>query len=59
MKAFSVAIASVMMAAVSAKPAEEIVTELPLMTNFTYGVYSGFVPINGTTKEMHYLLTES
>jgi carboxypeptidase C (cathepsin A) len=58
-KAFSVAIASVLMAEANAKPAEELVTELPLMGTFDYGVYSGFVPINGTSKQNHYLLVES
>ena len=36
--------------AVSAKPADEIVTSLPQMGTFDYGVYSGYVPITGTSK---------
>ena len=29
------------------------------METFNYGVYSGFFPVNGTTKNIYYLLTES
>jgi carboxypeptidase C (cathepsin A) len=45
--------------AVSAKPAEEIVTSLPQMGTFPYGVYSGYVPIPGTSRTIHYVLVES
>ena len=43
-----------------AKPVEEIVQSLPGMPAFdTFGVYSGYVPIKDTTKNIHYLLVES
>ena len=43
---------------VSAAPAADIVTSLPNMTNFTYGVYSGFLNLTAT-KKIYYLFEES
>lgn len=43
----------------SAAPAAEKVDYLPQMGNFTYGVYSGYLPINGTSKSLHYFFLES
>jgi len=43
----------------NAKPAEELVTSLPQMETFAYGVYSGFIDIKDTSKSLHYLLAES
>ena len=42
-----------------AKPADDLVTSLPQMETFNYGVYSGYFPIANTTKNIYYLLTES
>jgi len=42
-----------------AKRDADLVKSLPQMETFTYGVYSGFFPIEGTTKNIYYLLTES
>jgi carboxypeptidase C (cathepsin A) len=44
---------------IKAKPADEFVKSLPGMADFDFGVYSGYVPIKGTTKNIHYLLDES
>jgi len=46
---------------VQAGPTEEQVTELPDMAAFDdgYDVYSGYVPIANTTKNIHYLLVTS
>ena len=49
---------------ITAKPQDELVTSLPQMNfttaeNFTYGVYSGFVPVGNSSRTIHYLLVES
>lgn len=52
---FSLAIAS-------AKNATLLVGDVPQLANFTatsYDVYSGYITIPNTTKELHYLLVES
>jgi hypothetical protein len=42
---------------VQALPSAERVTSLPGMDPFDqYGVYSGYVPIPNTKKQIHYLL---
>jgi len=43
----------------NAKPVEERVLEIPGYPKFDFGMYSGYTPINGTTKNIHYLLIES
>ena len=50
------------LAIVYAKPAEALVGDVPGLANFTattYDVYSGFITIPNTKKELHYLLVES
>ena len=43
-----------------ALPLEEKVDQLPGMDPFDeYGVYSGYVPIPNTQKQIHYMLVES
>lgn len=41
---------------------EDLVPELLNMTTFgndTFNLYSGMIPINDTTKELHYILAET
>jgi len=44
---------------VMAAPAEELVPSLPEMETFPYNVYSGYVELPSSTKNIHYILTES
>ena len=44
---------------VLAAPEAERVTSMPNMPAFDWGVYSGYIPIANTTKNLHYLLVES
>ena len=44
---------------VSTKPQDELVAQLPDIDPFDFGVYSGYVPIKDTSKQIHYLLVES
>lgn len=41
------------------KPLDDYVYALPEQTNFTFGMYSGYVNLPGDEKEIYYLLTES
>lgn len=41
------------------KPVEDYVHSLPEMEDFPYGVYSGYVPLANSTKEIYYIMTES
>jgi len=41
------------------KPTEDYVKSLPEMEDFPYGVYSGYVPLTNTSKEIYYMLVES
>ena len=43
----------------SAAPQADKVDSLPDMGTFPYGVYSGYLPINGTSKSLHYFFFES
>ena len=52
--------ASALVAVALAKPEEERVTSLPDMDTFDqYGMFSGFLDIEGTSKKIHYLFVES
>ena len=42
-----------------AAPAEDKVDSLPQMGDFTFGLYSGYLPIQGTKKSLHYMFAES
>lgn len=43
-----------------AKFAADKVDSLPGMGNFTtFGLYSGYINVNGTAKSLHYVLAES
>jgi hypothetical protein len=43
-----------------AAPAEDKVDYLPEMGKFdTYSLYSGYLPIEGTGKSLHYVFVES
>ena len=44
---------------VMGKPSADLVTSLPEMETFSYGVYSGYIELGTTTKNLHYILTES
>ena len=45
---------------VRAAPAADKVDEIPGMAKFDkYGLYSGYIPIVNTTKNIHYLFVES
>jgi len=44
---------------VMGKPTADLVTSLPEMETFPYGVYSGYIELPGSTKNLHYILTES
>jgi carboxypeptidase C (cathepsin A) len=46
-------------AAVLAAPAADKVDSLPGIGTFPFNMYSGFLPITGTSKSLHYLLAES
>jgi carboxypeptidase C (cathepsin A) len=44
------------------QPQSEFVASLPDMNggnNFTFGMYSGYISLPGTSKQIHYLLAES
>jgi len=40
-------------------PTEELVDHLPEMSDIGSAIYSGYIPIEGTTKRLHFLLAES
>jgi hypothetical protein len=40
-------------------PADDEVIELHGMPNLKFGLFSGYVPINGTSKQLHYIATLS
>jgi serine carboxypeptidase-like clade 2 len=40
---------------VSALPHEDKVHKLHQMPDLSFGLYSGYVPINGTSKQLHYI----
>jgi hypothetical protein len=42
-----------------AAPIDELVTILPGVSQLTFGMYSGYIDIEGTTKKIHYILAES
>lgn len=43
-----------------AAPAEDKVDSLPEMDTFSFGLYSGYLPIQGSTsKSLHYMFAES
>jgi hypothetical protein len=44
---------------IKAAPAEDLVPYLPLMTNFSFNMYSGYLPVTGTDRSLHYILAES
>lgn len=44
---------------VMALPHEDKVHKLPQMPDLSFGVYSGYLPINGTSKQLHYLAAMS
>ena len=44
---------------VQCQPPKEKVTSLPEMDFSGYDVYSGYIPVPKTTKQLHYLLVES
>jgi len=43
----------------SAAPKEDKVDFLPQMGNFTFNLYSGYLPVNDTTRSLHYMFAES
>ena len=52
----------IIVAAVTAKDPSLLVGNIPGLANFTetpYDVYSGYITLPGTKKELHYLLVES
>ena len=53
-------IISMLLATTHALPAEDKVDSLPEMQKFDeWGMYSGFIPLAGTTKTIHYVFLES
>jgi serine carboxypeptidase-like clade 2 len=40
---------------VSAAPSDDEVLELNQMPDLKFGLFSGYVPINGTSKQLHYI----
>jgi hypothetical protein len=46
-------------AVAKAAPAEDKVDSLPQMGTFDFGVYSGYLAIDGTPKQLHYIFAES
>ena len=58
---FSTSVAGCALAAlVHAAPEHDRVTSLPEMGNFDeYGAFSGYLPIEGTSKQIHYLFFEA
>jgi carboxypeptidase C (cathepsin A) len=42
-----------------AAPSDELVTSLPIVGDLNFNMYSGYVDIPSTTKQLHYLLAES
>ena len=59
MNTISLALLSLCISTVFGKPAADLVTSLPEMETFPYGYYAGYVSLNGTTKNIHYILIES
>lgn len=52
--------AMLLVQAVYGAPVEDKVESLPGMGDkFPYGVYSGYLPVNGTGKQLHYMFLES
>ena len=42
-----------------ASPSDDEVLHLPGMPDLKFGLFSGYVPINGTSKQLHYVATLS
>jgi hypothetical protein len=49
----------ILLAFAKAAPIEELVQVLPGIEQLTFGMYSGFIGIENTTKSFHYILAES
>ena len=43
----------------AALPTADLVSSLANFTDISFGMYSGYVPINNTQKEIHYIATLS
>ena len=54
LKAFTLAVVG-LAAVASAYPDADKVTQLDQMPDLSFGLYSGYVPIDGTKKQLHYL----
>jgi hypothetical protein len=54
-RGFAVATAALLASAVSALPAADKVDSLWQMDDLSFGLYSGYLPITGTQKQLHYL----
>ena len=50
-----VILASLIVCLSSALPTFDLVEELPQMPDLKFGLFSGYVPINGTSKQLHYV----
>lgn len=43
----------------NAYPADDLVTTLEEMDDLSFGLYSGYIPLTGTAKKLHYMATLS
>ena len=59
MNTITFALLSLCICTVYGKPEADRVLSLPEMETFPHGYYSGYVALNGTTKNIHYVLVES
>ena len=59
MNSITFALLGLCISTVFGKPVADLVTSLPEMETFDHGYYSGYVSLNGTTKNIHYVLVES
>ena len=44
-----------LLALIAGLPLSDLVTELDQMPDLSFGLYSGYLPINGTTRSLHYV----
>ncbi len=59
MKVSLVAILLIFGSKIMGAPADDEVLELHGMPDLKFGLFSGYVPINGTQKQLHYVATLS
>jgi hypothetical protein len=59
-KCFSLCVSiAILLGVVKLAPSDDEVLELPGMPDLKFSLFSGYLPINGTSKQLHYVATLS